>query len=681
MKLLHLLLAPVPVYCSLIVGDALGQVAPQAVTSTGQANGMTSVLQTEPACVAGPEGGDCEVHGAIFAAPVQANGQGHRALNYQQLKTFGPSINFGNAGGWTVTHVFEAPHLQFGTSGIDQYISAAMDKNGTGDLAGIYLYVHGGGRAAQSDEGVTGITVESGEIGGYFHGTVAGVAGVGATALTLAYNATAPNNWGYTCDGCMLLDISKGRIAGRLNGRSQPFGSSYLYQLPTTGVTGGSPAGQLPLTRAWCTSSTAIPASTRAGVGTSRTIRCTLGAVGGSTPALTAGSLATIAGPSYPEQVPITAVTPPEGGVQTLTLLARNPNPAGAVLFQGGIAGQSLSFDDNLAASGYRSSYYVFGSIDGVNLIYGSQIGGTVATHQLPRAGSEAEQINSGFHLYPSAEIVANTAAASAPMLEPNAVEWAVGDAVENPRFQSYGGVGLRNICQEFTPTDQENTSSCMVVDVAGPGVSGTYHPFRILNGNGLKQYTQGGGRLEPVPAESIEGTFGNLIDSYRGPSRNHGNLGAVIAIGHTAADDNTPFNLFSLPNASAPGVTTVGYDPASMLIGFSRGIATTTLNTGNCASTDANPNCVGFAAGSIVIRAGASSVNVQTTALTANSQVLITPDTTLDARLKLTCNKNPATAFAPYGITGRYPGKGFTLSVATPLSGSPNCYSFMIVN
>ena len=232
-----------------------------------------------PAAVSGAQSNTPPQVGArIFSAPLQPNGTGHRSQTVRELNTYGPSVNFGNSGGWTITHVIEAPHIIFGTSGIDQYEGANILKNGTGDLAGLYLYVYGGGRAAQSDEGVTGLTVESGEIAGYFHGMIAGGAGAGATALTLKTDSTAQHNHPYTCVGCMLLDVSKGKIAGKLNGPSQPFGSTYLYELPTTGVTEAGAPTRLPLTQAWCTTTNAIPPTTQAGVGTSRTVNCTLGA-------------------------------------------------------------------------------------------------------------------------------------------------------------------------------------------------------------------------------------------------------------------------------------------------------------------------------------------------------------------------------------------------------------------
>lgn len=636
---------------------------------------------TDPNC-GDSHGGmvDCEQHSASFDSPQNADGTGHRSLIFHDLKTSGPSVNFGNYGGWTVTHVVDAPDIVFGTSGIDQYEGANIVKNGVGDLAGLYFYVYGGGRAAASDEGVTGITVESGEINGYFHGTVHSGGAPGSTALTLVPNK-AQKNWRATCVGCMLLDISKGSIGGMLNGPTRHFGSTYLFELPTTGVVDRVGRTGLPLTHAWCTTVTSLPFSATAGVGSRHTIDCVLGRIGNSTPAFTAGGVVTVAGPEYPEQAAILATEQPSAGHQTLTLSVRNPHEPGSILFQGGIAGQSLSFDENLAATGFRTSYYVFGSVDGVNLIYGSQIAGSLVAHGLPRLRQEAEQLNSGFHLYPSAEIVANTTTPSAPQLEPNSVDWEMGDTVENPRFQSFGGFGVRDSCQAYTPTDQDLSSGCMLIEVGGPGVSGTYHPFRMMNYNSLKLYRGGGGVVDPVPAISLEGIYSESIQIDHGPLPSTWGRNAIIDVVHTATGDQSPFNLFSLPG-SQPGQTNVTYDPATLLIGFPEGIVTRSLGTtSNCANNHNPANCGSSASGSIAIPAGSNSVTVVTGAVTANSQILITPDATLDSRLGVTCNKDPAMAFAPMGIVKRTPGGGFVLGTSITISGGSNCYSFAVMN
>ena len=653
-------------------GLALGQAAP-AVSTTGPATSLSS----DPQCK-----GACDVVHGTFSAPVRPNGIGSWDLFSPGVITYGPSANFGNMGGWTVSHVISSPKVIFGTSGIDQYEYANVVKNATGDLAGVYLYVYGGGRSAMSDEGVTGVTAESGEIGGYFHGTIAGGAGLGAAALRLKQDLMAKPGWGATCSGCMLLNISRGEIAGTLNGKSQPFGGTYLYQLPTTAVTVRGVPGRLPLTTAWCTTTAAFPYSDHAGEGTTRTVDCLLGAIGAGTPAFRTDDVVVIAGPQYPEQVRLTGAETPRNGVQRLTLEVRNPHTAGSIVFQGGLAGESLSFDANLAATGFRTSYYVFGSVDGVNLIYGSQIAGQLPAHQLPRMGAEAEQTNSGFHLYPSAEVVANTSEQAAPRLEANKVDWRLGDTVENPRFQSFGGQGIFDHCTVYTPTDQDGSAGCMTISMQGPAISGTYHPFRMRNNNPATLYRPGGGAVDPVSAMWFEGNYGDLLKFQQGPMPATQQYNAVIDIVNTALGDMTPFNLFALPG-SKPGEAMVTYDPATLLVGFPQGISTERLYTAqDCSAPVATEASCGMAAsGSFALPPGASMVKIMTGAVSAGSQILITADTSLDSRLNTRCNQDLRSALQPFGVVARVPGKSFTMSLAGTAATAPNCYSFTIVN
>jgi hypothetical protein len=381
--------------------------------------------------------------------------------------------------------------------------------------------------------------------------------------------------------------------------------------------------------------------------------------------------VATIAGPNYPEQAMVTSVGSPSGGVQTITLLARNPSAAGAIVFQGGVAGQSLSFDDNLAFSGFRTSYYALGSVDGVNLIYASQSGGGVPGMLLPRAGAEAEQSNSGFHLYPSAEIVANTQSPAAPILEPNNVEWANGDVVEDPRYQSVGGTGVKDLCVQVTPSDQRNASNCMTIELHGAGIAGTYRPFHLVNYNPFNMYAGFGGPLNAPVGMGFAGPLTDLIMMDDAP------VGSLFVIGRTANRSGKPFNLFSLPSTGGSEAAFVSYDPVTLRVGFPQGLTTGNIATRvNCIGT----NCNGAMAGSFAIPAGANSVTIADSAITPDSQILITPDASLDARLNLTCNKNPSSAFAPFGILSRTPGRGFTVGVATA-GNAPNCYSYTIIN
>jgi hypothetical protein len=96
-----------------------------------------------------------------------------------------------------------------------------------------------------------------------------------------------------------------------------------------------------------------------------------------------------------------------------------------------------------------------------------------------------------------------------------------------------------------------------------------------------------------------------------------------------------------------------------------------------NCSSSASPAVCGSAASGSVAIGASSTSVVVDTTAVTTNSQIVVTFDTSLGTKLGVTCNK---TAQQPY-VSERTAGKNFTISVASTFSGHPGCFSYLIVN
>lgn len=98
---------------------------------------------------------------------------------------------------------------------------------------------------------------------------------------------------------------------------------------------------------------------------------------------------------------------------------------------------------------------------------------------------------------------------------------------------------------------------------------------------------------------------------------------------------------------------------------------------TTNCVSAASPAACVGASAGAVVVAAAATTVVVNTSVVTANSEIVITPDASLGTRLSVTCN----TTIPAYAVTARTPGTGFTLSVAAAPSGTPACFSYAVLN
>jgi hypothetical protein len=95
------------------------------------------------------------------------------------------------------------------------------------------------------------------------------------------------------------------------------------------------------------------------------------------------------------------------------------------------------------------------------------------------------------------------------------------------------------------------------------------------------------------------------------------------------------------------------------------------------CLSTASPAVCSALAAGSSVIAVAATTEVVNTSRTTANSQILITPDSSLGTRLSVTCN----TTINPMSISARTGGTSFTASVTVAPAVNPLCFSWWIIN
>jgi hypothetical protein len=96
-----------------------------------------------------------------------------------------------------------------------------------------------------------------------------------------------------------------------------------------------------------------------------------------------------------------------------------------------------------------------------------------------------------------------------------------------------------------------------------------------------------------------------------------------------------------------------------------------------NCSSSASPAVCTTASAGSVVVAAAATTVTVNTTAVTANSQIFIQFDSSLGTKLGVTCN-----ATVDLGqVTARVAATSFTITSAAAPAVNPACYSYFIVN
>lgn len=111
-------------------------------------------------------------------------------------------------------------------------------------------------------------------------------------------------------------------------------------------------------------------------------------------------------------------------------------------------------------------------------------------------------------------------------------------------------------------------------------------------------------------------------------------------------------------------------------------GLLTSTLyaTTTNCASSASPAVCGSAASGAFTIAAATTSIVVNTTAVTANSEIEIQPDSSLGTRLSVTCNTSLATLIGPV-VTARTPGTSFTVTITGTLITNPACYTYSVIN
>lgn len=474
---------------------------------------------------------------SLFASPP-GGAESRQIDNIHRIE--GGGFNLGNAGGWSTSY---AAFLSQGYArrGITQTRSGVMQKHAIGDAAGLYTYVRSdGGIAAASDEGVTGITAQAIEEPAWFHGTVSTATGTGDTAPVLAFTSGVA----WTTDGGYLLNITKGTLHGTLTGSSTALTltinsgvvSTFLNFLTVSGVT-------LPVSTAIgiATAAIANPNTTR-DVPVAVSITVNLAQIGGVFRPFVNGDVVTVAGSNYPEQSIVSGASSVSGtNQQTFTLHLCNPNTQ-AIIFQGGIQGQYISADANVM----RSAYFAFGSLTGADLIYGNQVAGGLTNNLLPNLNCEAWQAigaNSAWHLYPGAEVVANTDQGFACKLEQNGVAWAATDVVECARFPTSGGSTAFFVRNQFMPSNSSFGGAGLYVLMFGDGTGGgNFYGARIQNQQPATSYKGDGGPLLAPVGLGLLGTYDSLIVADKAPDT--GSILLVSANNAAATDLTEVINL-----------------------------------------------------------------------------------------------------------------------------------------
>jgi hypothetical protein len=161
-------------------------------------------------------------------------------------------------------------------------------------------------------------------------------------------------------------------------------------------------------------------------------------------------------------------------------------------------------------------------------------------------------------------------------------------------------------------------------------------------------------------------GNVGDFIHGLGGCGPTH------TPVQYTQIIDQQPFKCGSPPAINSTSLQALFQN------GFFGNITASTESTsGQCFSSASPAACGAFINGFVTIPAGSSSIVVNTTAVTANSQISVTFDSTQGTNLGVTCN---TTAQAAY-ISARTAGTSFTISVPSNFTTNPGCVGFSIKN
>lgn len=148
-----------------------------------------------------------------------------------------------------------------------------------------------------------------------------------------------------------------------------------------------------------------------------------------------------------------------------------------------------------------------------------------------------------------------------------------------------------------------------------------------------------------------------------------------------------TAFNWLSgaapLLNSAAGAKTTLScFADTTSTLQCAGGAPLTTVTTGsNCSSSAAPAVCGSASGGSVAVPTGVNpTLTVNTSAVTANSQILMNIDESLGTKLSVTCNTTLTTLVNPV-VTARSAGVSFTVQIGATLTVNPACVSYLVVN
>ncbi|MGC2234263.1 MAG: hypothetical protein WBA09_22370 [Candidatus Acidiferrum sp.] len=127
------------------------------------------------------------------------------------------------------------------------------------------------------------------------------------------------------------------------------------------------------------------------------------------------------------------------------------------------------------------------------------------------------------------------------------------------------------------------------------------------------------------------------------------------------------------------------GYDTLSLagdLLKYSNTFSSAQYATATACASSASPAvCSAASSGFVALPAGSTTLTVNTTAVTANSQIHLTEDESVGTNLTVTCNTQSLTTLGSPRAVSRVVGTSFTISIDVAPTTNPMCISYTLVN
>lgn len=184
------------------------------------------------------------------------------------------------------------------------------------------------------------------------------------------------------------------------------------------------------------------------------------------------------------------------------------------------------------------------------------------------------------------------------------------------------------------------------VNDVIGTVTGNAYPPSQVINTRG------------------IASTLGTTFQIYNGSS-------------WPAVFNQSSGSAFTITNNNA-----VQYTNQGNVNTFSGSVGGASFfSVARCASGGSPASCTSAPSGSVAIPTGSNpTLVVNTSAVTNNSQIILTVDETVGSSLSVTCNTTLSTLPNPV-VTSRSSGVSFTIQMNATVATNPACVNYMIIN